>query len=198
VNNLKHAVRMFLRAPGFTLTALAALALGIGANVAIFSVANTVLLRPVPAPDPDHVVVFMTNRADGTFINGASPARFNAWRELGDLFTDISAYRYGAINLTGSILPVRFSGGRFRPIISGSSGSPQRAGAPLHPRKTAPTRGALRSWATGSGNDPSRPIHKSWEKRFHWAAILTRSSGSCHPASRRKRLCPSISGPVSN
>ena len=112
MNNLKHAVRMFLRAPGFTLTALAALALGIGANVAIFSVANTVLLRPVPAPDPDHLVVFLTNRADGTFINGGSPARFNAWRELGDLFTDISAYRYGAINLTGVDSPSQVQWGQ--------------------------------------------------------------------------------------
>jgi len=112
VNNLKHTVRMFVRAPGFTLTALAALALGIGTNVAIFSVANTVLLRPVPAPDPDHVVVFLTNRADGTVINNASPARFNAWRELGDLFTDISAYRYGAINLTGVDSPSQVQWGQ--------------------------------------------------------------------------------------
>jgi putative ABC transport system permease protein len=103
---------MFLRTPGFTITALTALALGIGANVAIFSVANAVLLRPVPAPDPDHVVVFLTNRTDGTVINGGSPARFNAWRELGDIFTDISAYRYGGINLTGVDSPSQVQWGQ--------------------------------------------------------------------------------------
>ncbi len=112
MNNLRHATRMFLRTPGFTLTALAALALGIGANTAIFSVVNTVLLKPVPAPDPDRVVVFFTHRTDGTVINGGSPARFNAWRELTDLFTDVSAYRYGAINLTGVDSPEQVQWGQ--------------------------------------------------------------------------------------
>jgi hypothetical protein len=54
-NDLKHSLRTFLRNPGFTLTALAALTLGIGTNTAIFSVVNRVLLKPVAAPDPDKI-----------------------------------------------------------------------------------------------------------------------------------------------
>jgi hypothetical protein len=97
---MKFALRMFVRNPGFTVTALAALALGIGTNTAIFSVVNQVLLRPVAAPDPDRIVVLGSTRANGTPIGG-SPTRFNLWREQTGLFEDISAYRFGTMNLTG-------------------------------------------------------------------------------------------------
>jgi predicted permease len=103
-NDLKHSVRTFLRNPGFTLTALAALALGIGTNTAIFSVVNRVLLKPVAAPDPDRVVVLGSTRSNGPPIGG-SPTRFNLWREQTALFQDISAYRYGSMNLTGVDAP---------------------------------------------------------------------------------------------
>lgn len=55
LRDLKHSIRMFLKSPGFTATAIAALALGIGATTAIFSIVNTVLLKPLPVPDPEHV-----------------------------------------------------------------------------------------------------------------------------------------------
>ena len=53
LRDLKHSFRMFMRNPSFTITAVAALALGIGANTAIFSLVNSVLLKPVPFPDPE-------------------------------------------------------------------------------------------------------------------------------------------------
>jgi putative ABC transport system permease protein len=98
--DLRYSFRTFRNTPGFTLTAIAALALGIGANTAIFSVINTVLLKPVAAPDPGRIVVFGTTRPDGPPV-GASPTRFNVCRQMTNLFQDVSAYRFGTMNLTG-------------------------------------------------------------------------------------------------
>ncbi|HEY3741666.1 MAG TPA: ABC transporter permease [Bryobacteraceae bacterium] len=98
-SDVKYAVRLFRRSPGFTLTAVAALALGIGVNTAVFSVVNSVLLRPIAAPDPDHVVVFGTVRPNGPPL-GASITRYLVWRQLGDVFENVSAYRFGTMDLT--------------------------------------------------------------------------------------------------
>jgi putative ABC transport system permease protein len=103
-NDLKHSLRTFLRNPAFTLTALAALTLGIGTNTAIFSVVNRVLLKPIAAPDPDKIVVLGSTRPNGPPIGG-SQTRFNLWREQTALFQDVSAYRTGSMNLTGVDAP---------------------------------------------------------------------------------------------
>ena len=78
--DLRHAVRSFRRSPTFTAAAVAALALGIGANTAVFSVVNAVLLKPVAAPDPDRLVIFMNTSPNGSGP-AASPAKFQHWRE---------------------------------------------------------------------------------------------------------------------
>ena len=65
--DLAHSLRLFRRAPGFTAAAVAALALGIGANTAIFSVVDAVMLKPVPFPDPDRLVMFVNAGPQGEF-----------------------------------------------------------------------------------------------------------------------------------
>jgi putative ABC transport system permease protein len=65
LKELKHALRALFRSPGFTIAAVAALALGIGATTAIFSVVNTVLLKPLTFPDTDRIVWFFVSTPNG-------------------------------------------------------------------------------------------------------------------------------------
>src|SRR5947208_3509645 len=99
VQDLKHSVRMFGQSKAFTATAIAALALGIGATTAIFSIVNAVLLKPVPFPDPDRLVMFM-NTSPGGQGPAASPAKFQHWRSQPSI-QDGAAFRTGIVNYTG-------------------------------------------------------------------------------------------------
>src|SRR3954470_22777250 len=104
LRDLRHSLRMFRQSPGFTLAAVAALTLGIGTNTAIFSVVNSVLLKPAPFPDPDRVVLFLNTSPQGSG-QGASPAKFQHWREQTSVVQDVAAFRTGVVNLTGGAFP---------------------------------------------------------------------------------------------
>ncbi|MGA3185743.1 MAG: ABC transporter permease [Bryobacteraceae bacterium] len=107
LKDIKHSIRMFLKNPSFTLTAIAALTLGIGANTAIFSIVNAVLLKPVPFPDPDRLVMLMNTSPEGSF-GGASPAKFQHWRSQTAVLQDVAAYRTGVVNFTGGEVVEQF------------------------------------------------------------------------------------------
>jgi putative ABC transport system permease protein len=104
LQDFKHSIRMFLNSPGFTLTAVLALALGVGANTAIFSLINTVLLKPVNFPDPERIVMFMNVSPQGSGP-GASPVKFNFWRSQTQSFLNVAAWRFGVANYKPGDLP---------------------------------------------------------------------------------------------
>jgi predicted permease len=104
LKDLKHALRMFARTPGLTFAAVAAIALGIAVNTAMFSVVNAVLLKPLPYHDTDRIVMFQ-NTYQGQRIGSAAPVEFNWWRQQTALFDDVSAYAFTAVNLTGGGVP---------------------------------------------------------------------------------------------
>ncbi|HEV2447122.1 MAG TPA: ABC transporter permease, partial [Candidatus Sulfopaludibacter sp.] len=104
VQDLKHSLRLFRQSPGFTAAAVAALTLGIGANTAIFSVVNSVLLKPAPFPDPGRLVMFLNVFPQGSG-SGASPTKFNHWRAQTSVVHDVSAFLIATVNLTGGAAP---------------------------------------------------------------------------------------------
>ncbi len=104
LRDLRHAVRMFRQGGAFTITAVIALGLGIGANTAIFSLVNTVLLKPPPFPKADRMVMLETKTPQGSFP-GASPAKFAHWAQQTDVLEDVSAFGGGVLNWTNGQVP---------------------------------------------------------------------------------------------
>src|SRR5438309_5042455 len=104
IADLRYTIRTLAKAPAFTLAAVAALTLGIGANVAIFSVVNAVLLKPVAAPDPDRVVYFMNTSPQGSGP-AASPAKYVHWRQQSAVVQDVSAFRSNVLNYVSGGVP---------------------------------------------------------------------------------------------
>ncbi|MGH9840159.1 MAG: ABC transporter permease, partial [Blastocatellia bacterium] len=108
--DVRFGVRMLLKQKGFTLVAVLTLALGIGANSAIFSVVNAVLLRPLPYRDPDRLVTVSYYRAmyDNDSATGAD---FLEWRDQAKVFEHIGAYYSATADFTGSGEPARLTAG---------------------------------------------------------------------------------------
>jgi len=96
---------MFRKSPAFTLAAVAALALGIGANTAIFSVVSAVVLRPLSLPDPDTLVALQTRFPGGFAGAGGSPIKFRHWRTQTATIVDATAYLSNVVNYAGGGVP---------------------------------------------------------------------------------------------
>jgi predicted permease len=110
LQDVRFGLRTLVKNPGFTAVALLALALGIGANTAIFSVVNGVLLRPLPYLEPARLVLIYENEAQYKQMSVSYPD-FLDWRRANRSFTDMAAFRTDDFNFTGAGQPEHLRGG---------------------------------------------------------------------------------------
>lgn len=109
LQDLRYGIRTLLKSPGFTLIAVVALALGIGANSAMFSIVNAVLLRPMPYPQPERLLKIYTSTKNFPRSSVSYP-NFLDWRQRSRAFDAMAAYRTDNFNLTGQTNPERLRG----------------------------------------------------------------------------------------
>jgi putative ABC transport system permease protein len=110
LQDLRYGLRAMLKKPGFTIIAVIMLALGIGANTAIFSIVNAVLLSPLPFKDPEQLVMVFT-RSNRDARNWVAYPDFEDWRAQSQSFAELSAIVPQSVNLIGREEPTRVIGG---------------------------------------------------------------------------------------
>jgi putative ABC transport system permease protein len=107
LQDLKYGARVLWKSPGFTFIAVIALALGIGANTAIFSAVNTLIMRPLPYRNAERLVmVWEYNRTRNQHQNVINPGNYLDWRDQSKVFEEIAAFYDARVNLTGKEEPV--------------------------------------------------------------------------------------------
>ncbi len=158
--DIRYGVRMMTRKPGFTVIAVIALALGIGANTAIFSVVNTVLLRPLPFDDPDRLMVFRETKLPQFPEFSVAPANFLSWQEQNTLFDRIEAHRGTTFNLIGKGEPERLRGAKFTSGMLSLLGVAPEKGRDFLPEEDQPGHDKVvlvshGLWLRNFGGDPN-------------------------------------------
>ncbi len=155
--DLRYAVRALLRAPTFAITAIVTLALGIGANTAIFTVADAVLLRPLPFPEPDRVVALYEKLPGAD--ESPSAADYIDYKHQTKSFESLAAYRVNPVNLSGQNRPERVDGTTVTSNFFAVFGVLPELGRTLTPQQDPPG-GALTAvladslWKRRYGEDP--------------------------------------------
>ncbi len=114
LQDLRFAYRTLIKTPGFTITAILTLAIGIGSNTAIFSFVDGVLLRPLPYPNPDRIVR-VSEKPPGGGRNGISTLNFLDWRKQSTVFEYLAGQTGGSVALTGINEPVQIRASRVSP-----------------------------------------------------------------------------------
>ena len=130
--DLKYAIRILLKNPLITAVAVVTLALGIGANTAIFSVLNAVVLRPLPYADPDRLVVIWETIA-GNDRRSVAPGNFTDWRAQNKTFSELAASFYGNFNLTSDGPAERINGATVTSNLMNTLGVSARLGRTFQP-----------------------------------------------------------------
>jgi predicted permease len=154
--DLRYAFRMLFKSPGFTLVAVLALGLGIGANTAIFSVFNGMLWRPLPVKNPKQLVVVAAKTRDFQFPVNMSYADFQDYRELKSVFSDLVVYAPSPVNFGAQGRPER----AWVDLVSGNYFSALGI-EPVLGRTFAPDEGWVQN------KDPLIVLsYKYWQKRF--------------------------------
>ena len=126
-HDLMYAARSLRKAPGFATVVIATLTLGIGANVAIFTVADVVMLRPYPYPDLERIVILNERSRDGQQLSVAWPT-FQDWRAQNQVFEHLGVYRGTIVNLTGGDQAERLNGAIASADVFGAMGIPAAIG----------------------------------------------------------------------
>jgi putative ABC transport system permease protein len=153
-HDLRYGLRMLVKNPSFTAIAVLTLALGIGANTAIFSVVNSVLLGPLPYSDPDRLAIVWESSPRND-RNVANPANFMDWKEQNSVFSDMAAFADSRTVLVGEgepeEIPMQFA----TPNLFSVLGANALLG---------------RTWAPGDG-EPNQPAavvisYGLWQRRF--------------------------------
>ncbi len=160
LNDLRFAVRSLLKRPGFALVVIITLALGIGANTAIFSVVNAVLLSPLPYKEPERLVAVWAKSTNRNLTNQpVSYLNYTDWKEQTQAFEQLAAIRAESLNLTGQGEPERINGVRITVNILSTLGVTPELGRDFLPEEGQPEKAsaALVSyglWQRRFGGDP--------------------------------------------
>lgn len=161
LTDLRYAVRQLTKHPGFTATAVLTLALGIGANSAIFSAVNAVLLEPLEYREPDRLLfIYSEVPAWGSRQFGLSPSEYRELQELARSFSEIGAWRIGSVNLSGTESPARVTAARATAELFATLGVPPRLGRTFTPEEDAGGAQPVvvissRLWRSAFGSDPA-------------------------------------------
>src|SRR5580698_7932065 len=111
IQDVRYGLRMLRKAPGFTVVAIVTLALGIGANTAMFSVINSVLLHSLPFRDPGRIMVVWKTMSNSQ-PNAFSTPAFLEMQQQGDILAHMGAFSGTSFNLAGKDVPERIAGGK--------------------------------------------------------------------------------------
>jgi putative ABC transport system permease protein len=159
--DIRYALRSLLKRPGFTLIAVVTLALGIGANTAIFSAINALLLKPLPFPELDRVVAIWDKMPSrGVLHNEVTLANYLDWQAQNKSFEQLAIYRWFSANLTGGDTPERVQGFAVSANFLDALGVKPIMGRNFYPEENQPDKNSVviitySLWQRRFGGDPN-------------------------------------------